>query len=133
VPPNCLSLDKLRERATKCTGNKTTAKAALGPAVHIHNHFASPTNPLGSRPAPPHSLKRACSVSPDSSSDDTESESLPLADILADLNMKYPKLAYPQYESVLEDHGIVYAESVAEFPRDFFRELGWPRALLVLS
>jgi len=124
LPPNCLSLDKLRECATKHAGNKTTAKAPLGPAVHIHNHFASPTNPLGSRPALLRGSKHAHSLLPDSSSDDTESESLPLADILADLDMKYPKLCYPQYEPTLEEHGIVYAESVAEFPQDFFRDLG---------
>lgn len=38
--------------------------------------------------------------------------------------MKYPKLRYPQYESILEERGIVYAESVAEFSREFFSELG---------
>lgn len=53
-----------------------------------------------------------------------ESESLPLVDVLADLDMKYPKLHYPQYESVLEEHGLVYAEGVAEFSWEFFRELG---------
>jgi len=61
---------------------------------------------------------------PDSSSDDMESESLPLADILADLDMKYPKLCYPQYESILEEHGVVYAGSVAKVSWEFFRGLG---------
>ena len=97
---------------------------SLGPAIHIHNHFATPTDPLRSQPALPHGSKRKHSPSPDSSSDDTESESLPLVNVLADLDMKYPKLHYPQYESVLEERGLVYAEGVAEFSWEFFRELG---------
>jgi len=53
-----------------------------------------------------------------------DAESLPLNEVLADLNTKYPKLHFDQYEAILEKHGIVYAESVGEFSRDFFVGLG---------
>lgn len=124
LPPNCLSLDKLCERATKRASNKTTTKATLGPAIHVHNHFANPVNPDGIRPTPSHRSKRARSPTPDSSDVSTDSESLPLTEVLADLNTKYPKLHFDQYEAILEEHGIVYVESVSEFMKGFFVGLG---------
>ncbi|KIJ93283.1 hypothetical protein K443DRAFT_135080 [Laccaria amethystina LaAM-08-1] len=86
LPPNFLSLDKLRERATKRASNKTTTNTALGLAVYIHNHFTNPTNPAGFNPTPSHS-----------SDDSSDFESLPLTEVLADLNTKYPKLHFDQY------------------------------------
>ncbi len=38
--------------------------------------------------------------------------------------MKYPKLNYPQYEDALAKHGILYAESVLDFGKDFYLNLG---------
>jgi hypothetical protein len=59
-----------------------------------------------------------------SSDDSTDSESLPLSKILADLDDKYPKLNFLQYEAILEQRGIVYAESVSDFQKDYFIDLG---------
>ncbi|EDR07198.1 uncharacterized protein LACBIDRAFT_328214 [Laccaria bicolor S238N-H82] len=123
LPPNCLSLDKLRERATKHANNKTATNTALGPAVHVHNHFTNPVDPAG-LPTPSRRSKRARSSTPDSSDDSMDIESLPLTEVLADLNTKYPKLHFDQYEAILEKHGIVYAESV---------DWGWLRVLSGLS
>lgn len=40
------------------------------------------------------------------------------------MDVRYPKLDFPQYEGVLADRGIVYAESAVDFERDFYLELG---------
>jgi hypothetical protein len=40
------------------------------------------------------------------------------------LHVRYPKLDFPQYEGVLADRGIVYAESAMNFEKDFYLELG---------
>jgi hypothetical protein len=53
-----------------------------------------------------------------------DSESLTISDVLAELHVRYPKLNFPQYEDVLADKGIVYAESVGDFNRDFYLKLG---------
>lgn len=65
-------------------------------------------------------MKRAVSYSSD---DGTESESLTISDILAELHVKYPKLNFPQYEDALANRGIVYAESTMYFEKDFYLEL----------
>ena len=41
-----------------------------------------------------------------------------------ELHVKYPKLNFPQYEVVLADKGIVYAESAIDFDNDFYLDLG---------
>jgi hypothetical protein len=105
LPPNCLSLDKLRDRAARRThGKKSAPKSALGPAVHIHNHFDNPLGTAGAGPAR-HGLKRAHSLMSDNSEDSNDDESLPLTDVLRELDNKYPKLKLLQYESALEEQG----------------------------
>jgi hypothetical protein len=59
-----------------------------------------------------------------SSDDSQEGEALPISDILADLHIKFLKLNLLQYEAVLEEHGIVYGESVGDFNRNFYVGLG---------
>ena len=51
---------------------------------------------------------------------DGKEESLPLADIVACLNHKYPQLALLQYLLILKDQGIMYAESVGGFEKDYY-------------
>jgi len=41
-----------------------------------------------------------------------------------ELHTKYPKLNFPQYEDILAERGIVYAESAMDFEKDFYLELG---------
>jgi hypothetical protein len=60
----------------------------------------------------------------DSDEDTDSGESLSLAEVLVDLDKKHPKLKLLHYESVLEEQGIIYAESVSEFPKEYFIELG---------
>ena len=60
----------------------------------------------------------------DNDGDTDNDESLPLAEVLIDLDKKYPKLNLLQYESTLEEQGIIYAESVTEFPKEYFIGLG---------
>ena len=55
---------------------------------------------------------------------DGEEESLPLTDVVAHLDRKYPKLALPQYLPILKVQGIVYAESVGGFEKDYYVGLG---------
>jgi hypothetical protein len=54
------------------------------------------------------------------STTDTEEESLPLADVVARLDKKYPQLSFPQYLPILKKKGIVYAESVGDFDTEYY-------------
>jgi len=47
-----------------------------------------------------------------------------IANILAELHIRYPKLDFSQYKGVLADRSIVYAESVMNFEKDCYLELG---------
>lgn len=38
--------------------------------------------------------------------------------------MKFPRLNLPQYGAILKKHDIIYAESVADFDKEFYVELG---------
>ena len=100
-------------------------KSALGPAVHIHNHFNNPLGIAGAGPAQ-NGLKRAHSFISDNDEDSDNDESLTLSEVLVELDIKYPKLNLLQYEPALEEQGIVYAESVTEFTKEYFMELGMP-------
>lgn len=42
------------------------------------------------------------------------------------LNKKYPQLALLQYLPILKDQGIVYADSVGSFEKDYYIGLGMP-------
>lgn len=58
---------------------------------------------------------------------ESESESLTISDILTELHVRYPRyprLNFPQYEGVLANRGIVYAEKAMDFEKDFYLELG---------
>ena len=125
VPPNCLSLDKLRERASRHIIRKSTVKPEPVPIhVHINNNPLSASHaanePLSALPR----LKRTRSTASISSNGSQNGELLPLSDILADLHLKFPKLNLPQYEAALEEHGIVYGDCVADFDRNFYISLG---------
>lgn len=122
IPPNCLSLDKLRECASRHIIRKSTIKPEPVPIhVHINNNPFSASH-AANEPLP--GLKRTHSVASISSNDSQDGESLPLSIILADLHLKFPKLNLPQYEAVLEEHGIVYGDCVADFDRNFYISLG---------
>lgn len=57
---------------------------------------------------------------------DSDEESLPLADVLQDLNRKYPQLDLPQYLPLLNHQKIVYAETILELEKDYLVALGIP-------
>ncbi|KAF8811481.1 hypothetical protein BYT27DRAFT_7277025 [Phlegmacium glaucopus] len=120
VPPNCLSLDRLRERKHR-TGGKKTGPATQPIHVNITNNPLASASSANQYSYPRSSLKRAISYSTD---DDTDSESLTISDILTELHVKYPKLNFPQYKVVLANNGIVYTESVIDFDKDFYLDLG---------
>lgn len=123
IPPNCLSLDKLHERARRIRQSAIKPEPA---AIHVHinnnplagSHAAN--EPLSMLPR----LKRTHSAASISSNGSQDGESLPLSNILADLHLKFPKLNLPQYEAILEEHGIIYGDSVADFDRNFYISLG---------
>ncbi|KJA13537.1 hypothetical protein HYPSUDRAFT_151502 [Hypholoma sublateritium FD-334 SS-4] len=125
IPPNCLSLDQLHERTARSGGKKTGINAMPHPIhVNINNNPLAGTNssnPFLYPSYPASGLKHTISFS---SNNDTNSESLSISNILEELHMKYPKLNFPQYEDVLAEHGILYAESVSDFDKDFYLNLG---------
>jgi hypothetical protein len=47
-----------------------------------------------------------------------------------DLDNKYSKLKFLQYKTALEEKGIVYAEGVTEFPKEYFIKLGMPEGAM---
>jgi hypothetical protein len=62
----------------------------------------------------------------DNYEDSNDDKSLPLTDVLGKLDNKYPKLKLLQYKSALEEQGIICAESVTKFPKEYFINLGMP-------
>jgi len=58
------------------------------------------------------------------SGEDSDAKSLLLSLILNDLDVKFPKLNLPQYMPLLEEKGIVYVESVFDFDRKYYIDLG---------
>ena len=104
----------------------TAPKTATNPPIHIH--FAN--TPFGSSGGnvstarPSGSLKRRLSSVSDSSLDGSEDETLQLAEVVAHLNHKYLQLSLLQYLPKLKDQGIVYAESVGDFKKEYYIRLG---------
>lgn len=47
-----------------------------------------------------------------------------LCDVIDRLHRKFPRLDLPRYVPLFEQEGIVYAETVAEFSKDFYIHLG---------
>jgi hypothetical protein len=113
----------LRERGhVRSTVPKTT-----GPPIHIHITNAPLGSSGGNVPTTPSQPSRSikCQLSSASkSSADSEEESLPLADVVAHLDPKYPWLNLPQYLHLSKDKGIFYAESVGSFKKEYYVRLG---------
>lgn len=125
VPPNCLALDNLRQRASRI--RQVVSKSNI-PPIHVHIN----NSPLGdtsqhnvSVDNAPRGSKRRRSPTPEISTDDDD-ESLSISDALQIIHPKYPQLNLPQYMPLLEEHNILYAETVLEFDVDHFVELGIP-------
>ena len=122
TPPHCLRLDDLRQRASRV--RKPHTKTDTPPIhVHINNGPLGTSRIINNSPSPTRGLKRRNSLIADSS-DDSDAESLPLSHILDELDVKFPKLNLPQYMPLLEEKGIVYVESVFDFDRKFYIDLG---------
>lgn len=70
-------------------------------------------------------MKRSHSaVATEESDSDGDEEALTLADAINRLHRKFPRLDLPQYIPLFEQEGIIYAETVAEFSKDFYLGLG---------
>ena len=120
MPPNCLSLDCLHEQK-HCTGGKKTGPTTQPIHVNITNNPLAGASSSNQYSYPcSKSLKQAISYS---TNNDTDSESLMISNILMELHVKYLKLNFPQYEVILANKGIVYAESAIDFDKDFYLDL----------
>ena len=53
-----------------------------------------------------------------------------ISDILTELHVKYLKLNFLQYEVILANKGIVCAESVINFDKDFYLDLGFAKGAI---
>lgn len=60
----------------------------------------------------------------DGTDSDSDGEALSLSDVLDQLHRKFPKLNLLQYLPTLKQHGIVYAETISDFDKDFYTGLG---------
>jgi len=90
--------------------------------VHVHISCDQPLGKVGNS-----ELAHKCPASPisdseisDSSSDDNNAESIPIADILQSLNRKLPAHNYLQYKDALVKNGILYAQSALDFDKDTY-------------
>ena len=121
-------MDRLRERRRRAGGRKTGANPTT---QHIHinitNNTLAGSTSVNQFGYPSRGIKRMISYSSDNG---TDSESVTISDVLIKLHVRYPKLNFPQYEDVLADKGIVYAESAGDFDRDFYLELGIPEGAI---
>ncbi|KAF9524688.1 hypothetical protein CPB83DRAFT_897732 [Crepidotus variabilis] len=86
------------------------------PDIHVHINNAPSAD--DSRHIT-QSQKRSCTPKSASESD-LDIEPLPLSEVINNLHLHYPLLDLPQYPPALKKKGIVYANSVSTFPRDFY-------------
>ncbi|KAJ6524816.1 hypothetical protein B0H19DRAFT_910175, partial [Mycena capillaripes] len=119
TPPDVLHLDDLEKVAAQREERNKTRKGrgAAGPEIHVHIPPMQPTQPLpvfadvanGS-----HRLgKRGCNeLSDDDESEDEDLLAASITEVLSLLDHKMPALNYPQYEPVLRQQGIAYANAV---------------------
>lgn len=100
--------------------------AANHPYIHVHinNQPLASTSKANLTNRPQRVLKRRNSSASDLG-DNGDLEPLLLFGVLEDLHRKFPKLNFPQYSTVLETKGFVYAESVIDFDREYFIQLGF--------
>jgi hypothetical protein len=88
--------------------------------VHINNIPLSDPNGNGGSLHLPQNLKCCHSATSESKSSDSDAEfGIPHCQ-----HQRYPQLNLPQYLSILKEHGIIYAESVTAFPKDYYTDLG---------
>ena len=77
-------------------------------------------------PSTRNSRKRShSSVSDEESSDSgDDNEAMLLSYAMDRLDRKFPQLDLPQYMPIFEQEDIIYAETVPEFNKDFYTDLG---------
>ncbi|KAJ6524180.1 hypothetical protein B0H19DRAFT_972217, partial [Mycena capillaripes] len=123
TPPNILNLDELAEKGhTREDRNSRGRGAPALPPIHVHVG-GSDHAPLRQVDAnvPGASLKRQREVS-DEDSDSDDDDMLTVSAVLEELHQKYPALNYPQYVDALALKGIVYAATVVDFSKDYYKE-----------
>ena len=109
-----------------------TASQSLAPPIHVHinNHPSVAKANINltemAGPSTRNSRKRSHStVSTEESSDsDDDDEAMLLSYAMDKLHRKFPQLDLPQYMPIFEKEDIIYAESVPEFDKDFYTDLG---------
>ena len=69
-------------------------------------------------------LKRSHSVISTEEISDDDDEALLLSDVIARLHHKFPQLNLPRYLPLFEQRDIVYAETAANFTKDFYINVG---------
>ena len=105
---------------------------SLVPPNNVHNNsnrLLSTANidQITATPGPStQNLKRShSSISTEEDSDsDSDEEALLLSDVIDKLHRKFPQLNLPQYMPLFEQQDIIYAETVANFTRNFYINLG---------
>ena len=123
-PPNCLHLDDLRKRASWVHAAPTPKNNMPPIHVHINNTPLSDINGNDGSHCHIQNLKCYRSATPGSESLDSDAECLLVSKIVNQLHQKYPQLNFPQYLPILKEHSIVYTDSVADFPKDYYTDLG---------
>ncbi|KJA28245.1 hypothetical protein HYPSUDRAFT_130137 [Hypholoma sublateritium FD-334 SS-4] len=126
VPPRCIRRLDLRQRTSR-TYKSSALKPSI-PPIHVHINNAPLAKPHVNPAVGPSTrgLKRSHSAdfSEESTDSDGDEEALSLSDVIDRLHRKFPRLNLPQYVPLFEQEGIVYAETVAEFSKDFYIHLG---------
>ncbi|KJA23054.1 hypothetical protein HYPSUDRAFT_201616 [Hypholoma sublateritium FD-334 SS-4] len=128
LPPHCLRLPDLCQRAGRVRKNIPSI-----PPIHLHinnvpiSGKANRNSDISQTAGPStRNLKRSLSavLTEESSGSDSDEEALLLSDVINRLHRKFPLLDLPQYIPLLKQAGIVYADTVTEFDRDFYIDLG---------
>ncbi|KAJ7939021.1 hypothetical protein B0H13DRAFT_1851190 [Mycena leptocephala] len=113
LPPNVLHLDRLREK----TEARRQRKQKTSPTTEVHVHYGNEQAEAQGGRKRGHEEVAGHNVS---DSDDDEQSSIPIRQILTELHEKMPDLDILQYEDALRAKKIVYAQTVADFDRDYF-------------
>ncbi|KJA21501.1 hypothetical protein HYPSUDRAFT_1088101 [Hypholoma sublateritium FD-334 SS-4] len=126
VPPHCLRRTVPRQR-TSCVDKSSASQPSI-PPIHVHINNSPLAKPNIDPTAGPSTRGSKRSRSADSGEESTDSdndeEALSLSNVIDRLHRKFPQLNLPQYVPLFEKEGIVYAETVAEFSKDFYIRLG---------
>ena len=123
TPPSALNFDHVPKKHRNATSESASLSTVPVPVhVHVTNDILSDhrgqcrLNDVGSVADPGHSIS--------DSEDEHDLITYPaITEVLYEIHAIFPLLNMPQYESILLEHGVVYANAVLDLDINFFTDI----------